>query len=1118
MNASGISKTPNSPDPGIFDALATAAMGVCDASIAVIRLLETSRQWTKACVEWKSTCEPPETYAFCAHVVQAEEVVEVVDARMDRRFADNPLVAGTPGIRHFAGVPIRLAGGEYVGSLCVFATAPRQLSRRQIESLQALSEATAHALTIRVSDTQALKKAQLEQPRLATFAGETPSPLGAERFCAQDEIPFRYWAENLPVIVSFWDRNLVCRFANKASRQWMGRAFTDVVGEHMRDLLGLEVIENDRLRIEAVLAGQSQRFERSVRDQNGQMRHIVVTHLPDVKSGQVVGFLTQVTDITELKDSQAELERAEASMQEAQRMGKIGHWVWDIQNDVTEWSAEMFRIAGMATTSRPPSREDRAKLYTPDSFARWTSLISEAQASGKTFATEIEFYRPDGTTGWGEARAEPVTNPQGEVIQLRGTMLDITERKRVQLALERSQDFLERTGSLAGVGGWEVALDTLDVHWSDQVCALHGRPAGHKPSLEEALSYFTETSRQDIEAAVNRALAGGPGFDLELQLQGHDGKLRTVRTVGSLVFHNDRPIRLAGALQDISERYALTSELTQQHEWMRVTLQSIGDAVITTDDEGVITWLNPVAERMTGWTQAEAKGLSLDAVFRLVSEHDQQSLANPVLSCLRSGLVTGPSGHAVLIARDGSLVCVEELASPIRDDTGALLGSVLVFHDQTAQRSQIKHRETHDLLTDLLNRREFEQTLGSVLQQAHRDLSPRSLLYVDLDQFKLFNDACGHHAGDMLLQQVAQMLREFARGNDTYARLGGDEFAVLLDHCELTNALRIAQQVCDRLSDHRYVHQGERYRVGASVAVVPIDSRWATVSEAMQAAERTCYAAKTAGRNRVRVWVDSDTTLHHHGSDMGWATRLEHALDEDRFVLYAQRIFGLQSETGLLNAEILLRKVTRDGELVSPGYFLQAAERFNLASRIDKWVLSHAVDFLLTIKNLETIGVVCINLSGQSVGDSAFQDTAFALFDRAGHALCQKICIEITETAAITNLQAAKQFISRAKALGLHIALDDFGAGNASFGYLKSLTIDKLKIDGQFISDLLVDELDQATVRCFIDVARVLKIKTVAEFVDNDAVLARIQEMGVDYAQGYYLHRPEPIEIVFGSV
>lgn len=430
---------------------------------------------------------------------------------------------------------------------------------------------------------------------------------------------------------------------------------------------------------------------------------------------------------------------------------------------------------------------------------------------------------------------------------------------------------------------------------------------------------------------------------------------------------------------------------------------------------------------------------------------------------------------------------------------------------------EMHYNATHDALTGLINRSEFEARLRRVLQKAAEDRSEHAMLYIDIDQFKLVNDSCGHAIGDQLLQQVGKLFAEAIRSRDTLARLGGDEFAIILEHCAAEQAQRVAQQICDAMAAFRFVHDDRSFRVGASIGLVPVDSRWTSAAAIMQAADASCYAAKEGGRNRVHTWFDTDTAIRVRAGEMQWAMRIEQALDQDQFVLFAQRIEELGRKSPGIRAEALLRMVQDDGTLAPPGAFLPAAERFHLASRIDKWVLQHALAWLKSLSDSRAIRTLSINLSGHSIGDRAFHRHAIDSFREAGPRICQQVCVEITETAAVTNLGDAAAFIAQIRALGVQVALDDFGSGASSFGYLKNLQVDYLKIDGQFVRDVVDDPLDEAAVRCFAEVARVVGVKTVAEFVDRPEVLAKLRSLGIDYAQGFLLHRPAPLHDLLKS-
>jgi diguanylate cyclase (GGDEF)-like protein/PAS domain S-box-containing protein len=704
----------------------------------------------------------------------------------------------------------------------------------------------------------------------------------------------------------------------------------------------------------------------------------------------------------------------------------------------------------------------------------------------------------------------------GKVVGIHSVGRDVTDWRAATDALRVERERLDLATRANGIGIWEYELDTGRLSWSEQMFTIFGLA---RESFGGTLEDWRRTVHPDdlagAEAAMQRALEGAGPLDVDFRVVHPDGEVRSVNARAKIV--NDgqgRPFRMVGSNLDVTDRKRMERELAEKHELLRVTLMSIGDAVITTDAHAQVRWMNPAAERMTGWRTIQAQGAAIETVFSLEDESQRQPAACPVRRCLAEGEVVPYHQANVLCSRDGSEYGIEESAAPIRDDQGQVLGAILVFRDVTEQRRlgrEMSFRATHDPLTGLLNRSEFEQRLGTALHQATLDGTQHTLLYMDLDQFKLVNDACGHAAGDLLLRQVAALLQRSVRAQDTIARLGGDEFAIILSHCSVEQAQRAAQQICDEMAEYRFVHDDRRFRVGASIGLAPLDSRWRGIAQAQQAADSACYAAKEAGRNRVHAWYDTDQALRARQGETQWATRLEQALDEDQFELFAQRITPLsQQHTEGLHAEVLIRLRGADGGLIAPGAFLPAAERFHMASRIDRWVLRHTFARLADA-DLAHVDTVAINLSGQSIGDSAFHADVRELLSTARFDV-RKLCLEVTETAIIARLDEARDFIMTLRQHGVRFALDDFGAGASSFGYLKQLPVDYLKIDGQFIRDLTTDVLDQAAVRCFHDVAQVLGLRTIAEFVDRDDTVAALRQIGIDYAQGYRFHRPEPLQ------
>jgi diguanylate cyclase (GGDEF)-like protein/PAS domain S-box-containing protein len=757
--------------------------------------------------------------------------------------------------------------------------------------------------------------------------------------------------------------------------------------------------------------------------------------------------------------------------------------------------------------------------YTPASQALMRAALPRATA-GAEENLELELARPDGERLWIRLRSTTVFE-EGRPVRILGAIQDITSKVAQRHALERAQQRVKLALDSGGIAIWDVDLVHDTMFWDDQMCAFYGiaRPPEHD-SFARWTSMLHPEDREATVKAVQDAIAGLRPYAAEFRIIRPDGTVRHLAAVSEVIRAADgTPLRIVGTNRDITEAKRLAEEFASQHELLRVTLESIGDAVITTDAKGRVVWLNPVAERLTGWPVADAVGRMSGEIFKLVNESTRAPAEDPIAECLTQGRIVSPADEALLIGRDGAECGIEDSCAPIRNVAGEILGTVLVFHDVTEQRRlarEMNYRATHDTLTGLYNRAEFEVRLRAMLHKSHGENSESTLLFIDLDQFKIVNDTSGHGAGDELLQLVARLLQDAVRLSDTVARLGGDEFAIILDRCNAEQGGLVAQKICDRMEEFRFAHGEHRFRVGASIGLVPVDERWTAISAIIQAADSSCYAAKEAGRNRVHVWYDTDRAMRARHGETQWATRLAQALDEDGFVLFAQRIQQLRGPNRGIHAEILIRMVEANGGLAPPGAFLPAAERFHLASRIDRWVLRKAIAWMNAADSLDSIATICVNLSGQSVGDRAFHRWAIAMLGEAGDGICRRLCLEITETAAITNLADAALFIEKVRAIGVRVALDDFGAGASSFGYLKTIPVDFLKIDGQFIRDLATDTLDEAAVRCFADVAAVVGMKTVAEFVDSQAVLDKLRRMGIDYAQGYLIHKPAPIAELLG--
>ncbi len=566
--------------------------------------------------------------------------------------------------------------------------------------------------------------------------------------------------------------------------------------------------------------------------------------------------------------------------------------------------------------------------------------------------------------------------------------------------------------------------------------------------------------------------------------------------------------------EEIAEHQRLEDIIFAEKELAQVTLQSIGDAVITTDAKGHIRYINPVAEHLTGWKAQEAEGLPLLTVFQIINEVTRKPCENPINQALLEERIVGLANHTILIARDGTEYAIEDSAAPIRDRLGNIIGAVLVFHDVTEARHlnrQLSWEASHDALTGLINRRGFEDKLVSAIASVQKHEQQHALCYLDLDQFKVVNDTAGHIAGDELLRQITALLQKGIRASDTLARLGGDEFGLLLSQCPLSQAAQIAETIKDLVHHFRFVWEGKTFMIGVSIGVVAINQPSQSLMEVMGAADAACYAAKAKGRNCVHVYRLDDSELIKQRGERQIVSQISRALETNRFCLYRQKIISLTAKALREHYEILIRMVDENGELVSPNAFIPAAESYGLINDIDCWVIETFFSNYHKLPEPQAgKGLYTINLSGASVGNNQFLKFLIEQFPRY-QVPPQSICFEITETAAIANFEQARYFIGELKKIGCSFALDDFGSGLSSFAYLVNLPVNYLKIDGAFVKSVSHNLISQAIVEGFNRIAHAMHLETVAEFVEDEAILEKLREIGVDYAQGYVISHPMPI-------
>ncbi|MGK7946734.1 MAG: EAL domain-containing protein [Microcystaceae cyanobacterium] len=630
-----------------------------------------------------------------------------------------------------------------------------------------------------------------------------------------------------------------------------------------------------------------------------------------------------------------------------------------------------------------------------------------------------------------------------------------------------------------------------------------------------------------VLASVKAHLSQKTPYDLEYRLRQKNGDYIWIKACGKAVWdENGQPIRMAGSVQDISARKKaeviqahlqaeLENALSEEQQLAEITLKSINDAVITTDESEKILYMNPMAEALTGWETKKAEGKAIADVITLIDETTNLPLPNPLTCVLAGNCTLEPSATQLLLCSDGKKHPIEPAGALIYRQDGTIRGAVLIIRDVSQSRNlarKLSWQASHDPLTGLLNRQYFEERLQQAIESVHQEKHRHILCYLDLDKFKIVNDTCGHKAGDELLKQVVTLLQESVRSIDTVARLGGDEFGILLYQCPLRRANSIMEEIRQTIHQFQFVWDNKSFGIGVSIGLVEINATTTDIKEAMMAADAACYSSKHKGRNCVTIYQPDDLEVIKQQQEQSWSVRLRHALDNHQFCLFHQPIIPLLDQEPEIYHEILLRLVNDSGEYILPGAFIPAAERYSLMGEIDRWVVHHSFDKIeqetSQVEQKKANYLYSINLSGRTFNDNyllPFLEQEFKQFSLSP----KNICFEITETAAIANIRQARYLMQIVKGWGCRFALDDFGSGVSYFSYLKELPIDYVKIDGRFVRDIIDDPSALAIVEGVNNICHGMGVKTIAEFVENEQILEKLKDIKVDYAQGYGIAIPK---------
>jgi diguanylate cyclase (GGDEF)-like protein/PAS domain S-box-containing protein len=848
---------------------------------------------------------------------------------------------------------------------------------------------------------------------------------------------------------------------------------------------------------------------------------------------------------------QEEIRQRELTSKKEQRLtfalegASDGMWDWNIVSGEVYYSPRWIEMLGYKPEDVPPHYDFWANRVHPDDVAEvQKNLQRHLRGETDAFVAEFRFRGSTGEWVWVLGRGKVMERDvQGHPLRAVGTQTDITEQKRIAAAVEGLL-----AGTAAAVG--ESFFPELVRHLAltlDMRCAVIGslKGEGDKANLLTLAAWPADifAGQQEIPVAATpctrpacgmaSVIAAGAAtyfpddpLMIRLKAESYIGQPlldKNGATIGILATLDDRPLpdwkqKLADKLFPIFaaraaaelERRNAERALKQEKERAQITLASLGEAVISTNAYGHIDFMNAVAGDMTGWSLEEALGKTFSEVCPILLDEQAETEMDFVAACLNEMRSKIPLEPVILVGRQGNLP-VELSVSPIMSGHNVVQGVVAVLRDVSHTHEmarQMTWQATHDTLTGLVNRKEFERQVQEFISYSREQGSSSALLYLDLDQFKIVNDTCGHSAGDELLRQISQLLLQRVRQSDTLARLGGDEFGVILHGCDLRQAKEVADKIIEAISNFRFAWQDKFFDVGVSIGMVMLDRETLSVATALSAADVACYAAKDAGRNRSHVYQPNDAELARRHGEMQWVSRIRHALEENRFVLCVQRIRNLRGDGYDLH-EVLIRMLDEHGNLVPPGSFISSAERYGLMPDIDRWVIDRA--FKALASGTDWLKSVSINLSGLSLTRQGMNQYIAECQTRYS-VDASRVCFEITETAAIANLTRAIAFIHDLKSRGFKFALDDFGSGLSSFSYLKNLPVDYLKIDGSFVYDMCADPIDLAMVQAINGIGHTMGIRTIAEYVNDDATLAALKNMGVDYAQGYFISQPAMLE------
>lgn len=933
-----------------------------------------------------------------------------------------------------------------------------------------------------------------------------------ERKIKESEQIFRGAIENSVLGMSLHKTNGQWMAVNKALCDMLGYSEAELLRMNFREVTHPDDLNNSQMVVDQLVSGVKntcQIEKRYIRKSGDIIWAMLSISAVRDEQGKILYFITQIENIDKRKRIEKALQDSEQRWKFALDGGIQGVWDWNVPENRVYYSRTWIKMLGYDEEEISDNPNEWFSRIHPDDAADVMKKI-KAHLDGLTnlYTAEYRLKCKDGHYKWVLDRGKIIsTTAENKPLRLIGTHTDIDLLKSAESEREKLTERFKLAIESGKIGVFELHLATDKFDADERMVELYD--FGSDESHQLRSDWAKRVHPKDLERARKAFLVTtetGVPFDTEFRIITRMGNTRYIRAKASAIRNKQGEIEsIIGINWDITEEKILSNQLFEEKERLDITLRSIGDAVIVTDENGLITFTSTVAQQLIGKSGHQLHGNELSAICILKEDDETKKFINPVKLCLEQKKTIKSNDCLHLETTQGKKYFVQYTANPLRSASDEMIGCVLVLQDvTTTQRLQheLAHQATHDALTGLINRREFERKLSHYLNDERAHTSNHVVAMLDLDNFKIVNDTAGHHAGDELLKNIADMLKKRARASDIVARIGGDEFALILPNCEISNATTITETIVNAVKQYRFHWDDKTYEIGVSIGLSEFQPKQLPMEKLLAQADMACYQAKHLGGGNISIYTEDDAVNEKLHSEIKIVPRINAALENDEFLLFARQVLPTTpTEQDQTLFEVLIRMVDDNNNLIMPSQFIKVAERHHLMADIDEWVLNQLLivqaDKLINHPHIS----LSINLSYQSIHTPAFIDK-FARILALTKIEHHRLGFELTEKALQHHHETIPQFLSLVERSGCFIALDDFGAGLSSFDRLKNFSSKFVKIDGHLIKQLNKSETNQIIIESINALAHRLNVKTIAEFVETPELRDIVRSMGLDYMQG----------------